>query len=328
MQLVAVQMRFDLADYRSFDAFRNKIDSLMQQAARKLDPEDDALVAFPEDVGLPLVLQGLEGQLRDVTALAQAIGTVTRRNLAPLLWLRLRHRLSWVPALFLHRHEVIAGTYFTVFSEMARRYGVWLAAGSAVLPPYPLRDGEVLWHKPLAPRVYNCAYLFDPSGKVVGRQDKVHLIDLEQDKALDLASGDAAQVRAFPTPFGKVGIAICLDAFEDDVIDALVRDGAQILVQPSANPGPWTPEQQTDWLRSSYARTYEQGRFAYAVNPMMHGNIWDVAFYGQSSIVVREPSGPAQYGYTDLGPMPGFAAVAAHPDREEILVVKVPPPAS
>lgn len=324
MQLVAVQMRLDVRDYFSYGAFRSKIEGIMQQVAKGIEPDEHTLVAFPEDVGLFLVLQGLQSPLSEVTTIAGGIATATRHMLLPSLWYRVRHRLSWVPALFLHRHRVMAKTYFTVFSEMASRYNVWIVAGSIVLPPYPVAHGKVLWQRPEACRVYNSSYLFAPTGDVVGRQDKVHLIDLERESALDLAPGDIQRIRAFPTPFGKVGVAICLDAFEEDVIEALQRDGAQILVQPSANPAPWSPEQQVDWLRSSHARTAVEGRFAAALNPMMHGRIWDLEFFGQSSIVVRELGNQSSLGYTDLGPMPGFAAVARSSDTEEILVVRLP----
>lgn len=325
MQLVAVQMRLNVHDYVSEARFRSKIGTLMEQVSDHLTPGEPALVTFPEDVGLPLILQGLERELAPVTSITQGIQVAVRKFMGPLAWLRLRHRLSWVPALFLHRHQTIANSYFNVFAEMARTYGVYIVAGSVVLPPYRLEHGTARWDQGyLEPRVYNSSYMFGPQGEVVGRQDKVHLIDLEQKSALDLTPGRIEQLRTFATPLGTVGIAICLDAFEDDVIEALLAQGAEILVQPSANPGPWDRDQQIDWLRSSYARAFTQRHFAYAVNPMMHGSIWDVSFFGQSSIVASTVPQGVSAGYTDLGPMPGFVRVAASCDHEEILVARIP----
>lgn len=335
IQLVAVQMSFDLDDYWSRDAFAAKIRRLMQQVAREIQPELPTLVVFPEDVGLMLVVQGMRERLQGVETIEEAIQRAVRAHLIPLAITKWRRKLSWVPAFYLYRHRAIAETYFEVFSQVAKEYGVYLVAGSAVLPPYRVQDGIVLWRQgPVEHRVYNTAYLFGPDGKVVGKQDKVYLIELEQEAALDLTSGDLDALRVFDTPLGRIGIAICLDAFQDDVIERLVAQGADILVQPSANPGPWSLDQQIDWLRSSHQKTFVEKRFAYAVNPMMNGPLWDIAFYGQSSIVARSPASldsgeeAARLSYMHLVPTGGFLRVASSDQSEEVLVARVPHPAS
>lgn len=348
VQLVAVQMTFNLDDYWSRDAFEAKIRSLMEIVADRIDPELPTLVVFPEDVGLMLVAQGMQSRLQGVASIAEAIEAAVRAHIVPLAITRLWRGLSWVPALFLLKHQTIAETYFDVFSTVAREYGVYLVAGSAVLPPYRIEDGVAQWRSgPLEHRVYNTSYLFGPDGKIIGSQQKVYLIELEREAALDLSSGSLESLEVFDTPVGRVGIAICLDAFQDDVIERLAAQGAQILVQPSANPGPWTPEQQVDWMRSSHQKTYDEKRFEYAVNPMMNGPLWEIAFYGQSSIVARNPealpgtssptpaspgapdveasNGPV-LGYMDLPPAGGFIRLASSDRTEEVLVARVPHP--
>lgn len=343
VQLVAVQMTLDLADYWTREAFEAKVRAQMDEVAARTDPDLPTLVVFPEDVGLMLVVQGLERRLASADTIEAAINRAVRANMVPLAWTRLRRQVSWVPALMLNRHRLVAETYFEVFSSAAREYGVYLVAGSVVLPPYAVVDGVAQWRAgPTEHRVYNTSYLFGPDGLILGKQDKVFLIELEEEAALDLESGSLEALRVFPTPVGDVGIAICLDAFQDEVVDRLAAQGAQILVQPSANPGPWHAEQQRDWLRSSFEKVAVDGRLAYAVNPMLNGPLWDIAFYGQSSIVARAalPAGPdggsyragvgaaggAGHGYADLGPAAGFIAVAATDSSEEILVAVVPHP--
>lgn len=68
-------------------------------------------------------------------------------------------------------------------------------------------------------------------------------------------------------------------------------------------------------------------RFAYGVNPMLVGPLWDIEFFGQSSIAARAAQ-RAELGYTDVAPEPGFISVAETADKPEILVVRVPHPAS
>lgn len=332
IQLVGVQMTLDLEDFWTRDAFEAKIRHQMEAVAAVSDPELPTLVVFPEDVGLMLVVQGMKRRLAGITSIEEAIQKSVIGHLLPLTWTKLVRGVSWVPALFLHKDKIIAETYFDVFSKMAREYGVYLVAGSVVLPPYAIEEGEVQWRAgPTEHRVYNTSYFFGPDGKVIGKQDKVYLIDLEQEAALDLTSGRLDDLQVYDTPLGKIGIAICLDAFQDDVIEALVAQGAQILVQPTANPGPWSREQQEDWLRSSYNKVAVDGSFAYAVNPMMNGPLWDIAFFGQSSIVARAAAkdttnDTSHLGYTDLGPAPGFIAMAASDRSEEIVVAIVPHP--
>ncbi len=326
VQLVAVQMTLDLGDYWSRDAFEAKIREQMEAVAAATDPVLPTLVVFPEDVGLMLVVQGMEERLAGIDSIEQAIGTAVQSQLVPLLWTRLIRWKSWVPALFLNRNRLIAETYFETFSAAAREHGVYLVAGSVALPPYRIEEGVVRWDRgPTQHRVYNTSYLFGPDGRVIGKQDKVELIDLEKEAALNLTSGSIDDLQVFDTAVGKVGIAICLDAFSDEVVERLVSQGAQVLVQPSANPGPWNEWQQQDWMRSNHAKVAVDGSFAYGVNPMLTGPLWDIAFFGQSSIVAAGASDPVS-AYLDLEPVPGFAALAASDDLEEVLVSVLPHP--
>lgn len=328
IQLVAVQMKLDLDDYWSRDGFERRILGMMERISRKIEPGLPTLVAFPEDVGLMLVLAGMHRRLQGVQHIADGIRRAVRALFVPSLLCRWKHRLAWVPALFLTRHAQIASIYFDVFSRAAKEYGVYLVGGSVVLPPYPSTDGRVQWEEgPLAARLYNTSYLFGPDGRVLGKQEKVHLIDLEQEAALHLDQGESDGISVIETPIGRIGIAICLDCFQDDVAEALERGKADFLVQPSANPGPWSPEQQLDWLNSSYKRTVLEGRFEYGINPMMTGAIWDLEFFGQSSIVARDRGIAGRHlGYAHLEPMEGFLALAGDDRSEEILVARVPHP--
>ncbi|MFA0753638.1 MAG: hypothetical protein IMHGJWDQ_001417 [Candidatus Fervidibacter sp.] len=332
IQLAAVQMRWRLEDYATPARFAARVDDLMRQVAKRLDPRYPALVVFPEDVGILTVLSGEGDALAGAANLQAAVERMVRRHLAAVAWIRVRRGVSWPRAVFLARHEVMARTYLETFSAAARKYGVYLVAGSAPLPEYDLPpDGSLPGdYRALGEAVYNTSYFFGPDGRILGRQKKVHLIELEGPAGLDLVPGSAEEIRAFDTPLGRVGIAICLDAFHADVLDRLQEQGAQILVQPSANPAPWSLEQQRDWLNGSWKATFAEGRFAYAVNPMMVGQVLDLGFFGQSSLVARDPERVAgaapSLGYADAGPRPGFLAVAPGADAEAVLVVKVPFP--
>jgi|GEM_PF-77908 len=336
IQLVAIQMELRPEDYGTEERFRQRILGIMDEVRSRTDPHLPTLVVFPEDAGILTVLAGEGDILEAAPDLRSAVEAMIRRHAARIALVRFSHRVSWPRAIFLYRHREMARIYFRVFSEAAARYGVYLVAGSLPLPDYPLPpDGSL--PDPGSARgseVYNTSYFFGPDGRILGRQKKVHLIELEGPQGLDLTPGKVEELQVIPTPLGRVAIAICLDAFEEDVISRLKELGGEILVQPSANPAPWSPEQQRDWLRSSWEKVAQRGLFAYGVNPMLVGRVLDLGFYGQSSLLAdpRRYSNlgppPARPGYLDTPPAPGFLQVAPDPAGEAILVARVRRPSS
>ncbi len=90
---------------------------------------------------------------------------------------------------------------------------------------------------------YNSAYLLGPSGEVLGKYDKVHLVPYGEYVPLrrffpflgklveavgDFESGKQGQVLSFNTE--KLGVLICFEAIFPELARAAVRNGAQLLV--------------------------------------------------------------------------------------------------
>ncbi len=78
----------------------------------------------------------------------------------------------------------------------------------------------------------------------------------------------------------------------------LNRLGANVVIQPDANDGPWTgaarpePWQPLAWMGSAYRAVSDLTvHFTYAVNPFMVGNLADTPFDGQSAILQRSLGG-------------------------------------
>ena len=115
-----------------------------------------------------LIAQGLRRELAGVSEVADAIRRVTRRFLVPAAWLKFRHGVSWVPAVFLLRHRTVASAYFRVFSEAGpasttyddrgigtaaalrrgsrpRALGSGLARAGSVQQLVPVRDRTAKW---------------------------------------------------------------------------------------------------------------------------------------------------------------------------------------
>ncbi len=99
--------------------------------------------------------------------------------------------------------------------DIARRHGVWLLPGS-----FPLRDGD---------RVHNRAPLIAPDGRLAF-QDK-HVMTRFEDEEWGVSPG--APPAVFDTEFGRIGIAICLDAEFPPLVRAQVEAGAWLILAPS-----------------------------------------------------------------------------------------------
>ena len=292
-RLVAVQMQYRLEDYRSVEAFRERVLGAIC-AVRQCAPEGDLLVVFPEDVGLGLIftqdfecvqtaktmveagLRLMERHQIDAFAIEGGFAAATRMLLCTL-------------------SPFVERVYHEVFSEAAQVGSAWVVAGSA-----PIGQGEC---------VHNVCYTYSPNGERVLVQRKINLVPLEQEAGLNLC----AAPRELPnvnTPAGKLGVLICLDGFYHELIDQHAERGVRILAMPSFNPLPWTKEEAQGWENGLLAGVQRHPDMI-GVNPMGVGGFFDVRAEGQSSIVAQRARTPDGSGYL---------ARAESKDQEEILI--------
>lgn len=341
--LAAVQARIDVEVFRSEDTFKAAVDRLMKQAVRSLPEGVPRLVVFPEDFGAGLLLLDSDDALEGATGLRGAVASLVRQHFTAVTTRRMRHRVGWVRALTLHKAEDVFRVYRRTFAEAARQYDAHILAGTVLLPRILLsEDGGA---EAEGGDVFNAAYLFGPDGAIIGSQRKSFLIDLEGGEALDLCAAPVEELAVYDTALGRIGIAVCLDGFQEPVVERLQSLGVDIFLQPSANPQPWDEEQQLDWLNGSWKAVVERGLGVYAVNPMLVGQLLDIAFEGQSSIIARDPERVAsvaetlglagiggdgedegERGYTDLPPSRGFLRVADSATDERVLTIVLPHP--
>ncbi|HEY8530719.1 MAG TPA: nitrilase-related carbon-nitrogen hydrolase [Limnochorda sp.] len=323
--LVAIQQRLDAHDYADLSRLDRRLGTLIEEGLKQLPGGLPTLVAFPEDAGTLLAFADDGELLRKANDLADAVRALAMRHLWGLARVRLAARVRTVRALFLERAARAHQAYVELFGGLARRYGCYVAAGSAVFPEHVVEGGRAQLRPGTS--AYNTCYLFGPDGQVLGSQKKVHLVEMEGQGYLDLTPAPLDSLTVVPTPVGRVGIAICLDAFHDDVLERLRAQGVQILVQPSANPLAWDEWQRDDWARGAWRAVLEGGgRPLYAVNPMMVGSLFELAFEGQSGIFTARTELGREAAYAGRVPRPGVLALARTWQEPEILAVAVPHP--
>jgi len=138
------------------------------------------------------------------------------------------------------------------FSDLAKELGVWISVGSIAVKVSP-------------DKIANRGYMFNDKGEEVALYDKIHLFDV------DLPTGEkhresnmvrpGDKVVVVPTPFGKVGMAICYDLRFADQFRAMAQAGAEILIVPAAFT---VPTGQAHWEPLLRARAIENGCFVLA----------------------------------------------------------------
>lgn len=270
--IACVQMKLRPEDYRSEQSFEARIMDICARI-RKQSGDGQLFIVFPEHIGTFCLLCNAPERVWSQSSFVKASTALLIHHAPKVTHQMLVHRVSPVRALFLARSKELERIYLTAFIKAARTYEAWIVAGSATL-----RWGQTS-------RIFNTAPVITPTGQVLYRQHKVNLVDMEGKAGLALEPAPLNYISAVQSPFGNLGVAICLDAFDLEVRKRLSDLGADILVQPSANNGPWNEWQQEDWLRSSFHAVAHNKEFRLAVNPMLVGSFWDMEFEGQSSII-------------------------------------------
>ncbi|ADU50919.1 Nitrilase/cyanide hydratase and apolipoprotein N-acyltransferase [Thermaerobacter marianensis DSM 12885] len=205
------------------------------------------LVAFPEDVGLALLglLPGFDrlAAAPSPEAALAGLGDVS------------------VADVFRFLGPAVARVHHTTFSALARAHGVFVHAGSVMLP-----RGRNL---------YNFGFLYGPDGRLVGRHAKTHLLPLEAEWGV--CPGDALEV--YDTVLGKIGIPVCMDATYFETFRLLALKGAEMVVVPIANPEPYN-----EWhaRRGTWARVQETP--VYGIVPALVGRLLGIELTGRAAV--------------------------------------------
>jgi len=97
---------------------------------------------------------------------------------------------------------------------------------------------------------YNTATLFDPGGRLVGRQRKVTLGALER-RGFGVVPGEGWQV--FDTDLGRLGLPVCIDFWgQPEAARQLSTQGVDLIVNPSV-----FPILRGHWPRGALVRAFE-----------------------------------------------------------------------
>lgn len=167
--------------------------------------------------------------------------------------------------------EIPNGSFVRRLCALADELNVYLVAGMVE------RAGD---------RTYNTAILVAPDGRVVGKYHKQSLgHELPRN-----TPGDASPV--FDTPFGKVGLIICADRREADIVRRIAEKGTSLIICPSG--GMWGPEKNDFHLQDRSRENRVPIVFVHPCEFLVtgpDGAILDRRFVGQEMDVPAEAIG-------------------------------------
>ena len=121
--------------------------------------------------------------------------------------------------------EEQGGPIWQICSGIARSYHIYLSAGTI---PERGENG----------RIYNTAYVFDPSGRQIAKHRKMHLFDIDIDggqhfqESAVLTPGDS--ITTFETEYCTMGLAVCYDIRFPELFRLMALRGADVILVPAS----------------------------------------------------------------------------------------------
>ncbi len=154
---------------------------------------------------------------------AEAMVRAAAENGAGVVALPEMFACPYVRGAFLPFSEPADGESVRRMAYWAREYGVVLVGGTI-----PERDGD---------RLYNTCFVFDKSGNVIATHRKAHMFDIDIPGGITFKESDSFapgdDICVFDTEYGRMGVCICFDMRFPELIRAMARRGAELIVAPA-----------------------------------------------------------------------------------------------
>lgn len=139
---------------------------------------------------------------------------------------------GWVNPEAHERADTIPGRDANLLCALAKRYGLYLCVGLCE------KVGDAL---------YDSAILVDDAGQILLKHQKINTLT----NLLEPPYTRGTEVQVVDTPFGCIGLLICADTFDDDVVARMAALKPDLLLVPfgwAADPEEW-PEHGDSLVR-------------------------------------------------------------------------------
>lgn len=329
VRVVAINDRFELADYESYATFEAEMRRLFELARPHLADDGPNLVVYPESTGLWTAFLGPRGLVgRNASTAEDAIASLLIAYAPQIAFYAARfgvlpadptalgdpaaaldlRTLAW--AMTDHMTRAFHETFATIAAEEE----VWLVSCTDQAPWEATDDPAFdLVRDPLAPAdsptyvvpehqpfFWNSCTLWNPTGERVHEARKEYLVPLEQD-LLDVTSSPIDSIGVVPTAVGRLGFAISAPAWAHEVTQRLEQLDMQVQLQPDANPGDvggygWANApasldnwQPDGWRMASWEQLALSSSVQGNVTAMATGTVLDFVMFDGQGHVMHQP---------------------------------------
>ncbi|MBN2290060.1 MAG: carbon-nitrogen hydrolase family protein [Candidatus Glassbacteria bacterium] len=205
--------------------------------------------------------------------------------------------LGWVNPEAYSLAGPVPGPFSRRLSELAKRHAIWLGIGLCE------KQGD---------KLYDTAVLIDPQGEIVLKHRKINLLSWLMDPPY--TPGRAADIKAVDTPLGRVGILICADSFEPELLEAMALQRPGLVYIPYG----WA-YQREGWPEHGFqlVKTVQQAARAIGA-PVLGPNLVGEITHG-------EWKGRTFEGLSTAADAAGMSLVQGRWNREDLVMVEIEP---
>jgi len=185
------------------------------------------------------------------------------------------------------------GTYVRRLRNLARELKIFLVAGLV---------------ENAGGATYNTAMLINPDGAVIG---KYHKQNLEHEL---VRNTPGSEYPVFQTPFGRLGLIVCADRRDPELVARIAATGADFIICPSG--GMWGPQKNDFHLQDRSRENHLPIVFVHPIEFLVtgpDGAILDRRFAGtKMSLEIEQIAGPEDLHLVALYDLPLRQVASAH----------------
>jgi predicted amidohydrolase len=235
-------------------------------------------------------LEGNLGRIGEMAARADSAG-------AKMVFFPESADLGWVNPEAHRLADPVPGPFSVKIAELAKKHGIWIGIGLSE------KEGD---------KLYDSAVIINPEGKIVLKHRKLNLLAWLMDPPY--SPGDTSAIKAVDTPLGRLGMLICADSFEDNLLGILNREKPDLVYIPYGWAAPrenW-PEHGFKLLQTVQRAARKIG--APVIGPNCVGEITHGPWKGQT-----------YEGLSTAADARGMSLVQGLWNKEDLLVFEIEP---
>jgi len=303
--VVGIEPYMEPLDYATAARFQQKLTGYFDAAKSKGWLGTDTIILLPEHLGTWLMAANQKTRVYNAENTASAMLPIISSNIPAFLknyYIFDNPDMNTASVIRMQTRQT-ADAVLTVYSALAKKYGVTIVAGSqALMTPGVYPDSLSYGHGP----IFNSSFVFGADGKPqIDAIRKVHPIPSETGFT---DASNAEFLPVFKTANRTIGVLVCADSWFDDTTASLASQGADLLLVPSFLEGtPWdAPWQgylndipgvdnwQKDigqisegdaWVKHALPARAKKHGIRWGMNVFLKGNLWGMKGYGHAIIL-------------------------------------------